>query len=87
MENISNTNKDNNTLLSMVVIRANTPKEFNIKKHQVTKFKRKNYKEFYTIDDDGYYTYKDVSAEASIHYTENALLEMNDITVIDYNIK
>lgn len=66
------------------VIRANTPKDFNLNIHKVTKFKRDNYQQPYTLDGDGYYTYKGISAEASVHYTESALLACDDFTVIEF---
>lgn len=77
-----------NTMLSAVVVRANTPKEFDVRKHRVTKFTRENYKGYYTPNLDGYYTYKgEPSAESSIHYTEGALLAYNTVTVVEYNCR
>lgn len=90
MENLSESNGGNNanTLLSAVVVRANTPKEFDVTKHRVTKFTRENYKGYYTPNPDGYYTYKgDLSAESSIHYTEGALLAYSTVTVVEYNCR
>lgn len=82
-------NKDtNSTVLSAVVVCANTPKEFDIRKHRVIKFTRKNYKGYYTQNIDGYYTYKgESSAESSIHYSEDALLAYDNITVVAYNCR
>jgi len=72
-------------MLSAVVVRANTPKEFDVTKHRVTKFTRENYKGYYTPNSDGYYTYKgDLSAESSIHYTQGALLAYSMVTVVEY---
>lgn len=67
------------------IVRADTPKEFNVKKHRVVKFKRINYIGYYTKDADGYYTYKgDISAESSIRYSESALLGLSDLSVVEY---
>ena len=90
MENTDLKNESNNanTLLSAVVVRANTPKEFDVTKHRVIKFTRKNYKGYYTPNPDGYYTYKgDLGAESSIHYTEGALLAYSMVTVVEYNCR
>ena len=90
MENTDLKNESNNanTLLSVVVVRANTPKEFDVTKHRVAKFKRENYKGYYTPNLDGYYTYKgDLSAESSIRYTEGALLAISMVTVVEYKCR
>lgn len=70
-----------------VVIRATTPKEFDVNIHKVTKFKRNNYESFYGLNDDGSYQYKGVSAEASIHYSEGALLGLSDVGVVSYTCR
>lgn len=68
----------------MKVIRATTPKEYNSDIHTVTKFKRVNYPDYYKLSSDGYYRYQGHSAEASISYSENALLSLSDLTVIEF---
>lgn len=65
-------------------IRAKVPTDFNQDIHKVITFKRRNYENLYTLDDDGYYTYKGISAEASIHYHEDALLGMDVIEVVEF---
>ena len=70
-----------------VVIRATVPKEFDINKHHVTKFKRENYESYYELNKDGYFQYKGISAESSLHYTEEALLGMSDVEVVSYALK
>jgi len=65
-----------------VVIRASTPKEFNVEIHKVTKFKRENYSNFYELEDDGLYHYKGESS--SNLYTEGALLSLSNIEVISF---
>lgn len=93
MENKTSTNHENgndaNRLLAANVnplnIRANTPKDYDCKKHRVTKFTRDNYIGYYTPNADGYYTYKgELKAESSIHYTEGALLAGSNFTVVEY---
>lgn len=71
----------------MMPIRAKTPKEFNPEIHTVTKFSRQNYDKSYTLNSDGYYTYKGVSAESSISYTEGALLGLSNLEVVEYKNK
>jgi len=66
------------------VIRARIPKEFDINIHKVTIFKRDNYDNIYELNTDGYYQYKGVSAEASIHYSEGALLGLSNVEVVSY---
>lgn len=87
MEKLAEKHEGNNTntLLSAVVIRANTPKEFDVTKHIATKFKRDNYDNFYTINLDGYYTYKGESADYI--YSEPALLALSNMTVVEYNCR
>mgnify|MGYP006976764993 FL=1 len=85
----NNTPTDANNVLAADInplnIRANTPTDYDCKKHRVTKFKRDNYIGYYTPNTDGYYTYKgELKAESSIHYTEGALLAGSDFTVVEY---
>jgi len=90
MTNLLENTKGNNanTVLAAVIVRANTPKEFDVTKHRVTKFIRENYKGYYTLNPDGYYTYKgDLSAESSTNYTEGALLAYSMVTVAEYNCR
>jgi hypothetical protein len=90
MTKVSENHEGNNanTLLSAGVIRANTPKEFDVTKHRVTKFTREKHKGHYTPNADGYYTYKgDLSAESSMNYTEGALLASSMVTVVEYNCR
>ena len=87
-DNLEQEGNNANTMLSAVVVRAKTPKEFDVTKHRVTKFTRENYKGYYTLNLDGYYTYKgEPSAESSIHYTEDALLAYDRVTVVEYNCR
>ena len=65
-------------------VRATTPNEFDKTKHKVTKFKRKGFDNFHTLDDDGLYTHKGDSAD--YHYSEGALLALSDVEVIEYKL-
>lgn len=72
----------------LIIVRANTPKEFDVLKHRVTKFTREGYKGYYTPNSDGYYTYKgESSAETSISYAEGALLAYDRVTVVEYRCR
>jgi hypothetical protein len=68
--------------MKIVVIRAKTPKEFDYRKHKVIKFKRDYDNNFYTINLDGYYTYK--GERADYIYDEAALLGLSNMTVVEY---
>jgi hypothetical protein len=67
-----------------IVIRARTPKGFDVSIHRVLKFKKDNYKSFHELNPDGYYQYRGVSAEASVHYAEGALLGLSNVEVVSY---
>lgn len=70
-------------------LRANTPKEFCVSKHMVTSFKKFNLDGLYTLNDNGYYTWKDpkTNVGSGLMYSEGALLSSSKMTVVDYKFR
>ena len=67
------------------IIRANTPNGFNPLIHRVTKFKKNNYDGDYTLNKDNLFQYNGDNADYL--YTEEALLTLSNMTVVEYEIK
>lgn len=77
------------TVLSPVVLnlRANTPLEFDVNKHKVVSFKEFNIDGLYTLNPNGYYTWKDpkTGVGSGLMYSEGAMLASSKMSVVEYN--
>ena len=67
------------------IVRAKTPKDFNPEIHTATKFKKDNYSGNYTLNKDNLFQYNGVNADNL--YTEEALLALSNINVVEYKLK